>query len=219
MRRSRLLLPLVTVVLFLGALVPVALEARTSAAAPTILVTAGVPREYAFKISRGWITWSPLEFKVTNKGKLPHSFKFCTTSSAYPNVNTCKGVATKLIAPGGTATLTVNLPGSGNYEYLSGKASQAAAGMKGFVIVRLSDANSGSDDSPNPTGAQGSTSTPISGSGAAGSTIVWGPDGEAPDPTCPPGMFIAFTGAPGVNISDQDDDNEGGFPSDHDGCV
>ena len=120
---------------------------------------------------------------------------------------------------GGTAMLTVTLPGSGNYEYLSTKASQAAAGMKGFVIVRLSDANPGSDDFANATGAPGTNPKSSTGSSSAGNTTAWGPDGEAPDPTCPPGMFIAFTGAPGVGLTDQDDDNEGGFPSDHDGCV
>ena len=223
MRRSRLLLPLITLAVFLGAIVAVALGARaSSASAPTISVTAGVPHELSFKVSPAWITWSPLVFKVTNKGKLPHSFKFCTTSSAYPNVNSCKGVATKMIAPGGTATLNVTLPGSGNYEYLSTKASQAAAGMKGFVIVRLRDTDT--DTASGPGSGSGGTSggvagTGTTGSGSTSSIVAWGPDGEAPDPACPPGVFIAFTGAPGANVTDQDDDNEGGFATDHDGCV
>ncbi len=141
MRRSRLILPLVVLV---GAAVPAALWAHTVSSNTTISVTAGVPRELQFKVSPSFITSPTVVVQVANKGKLPHSFKFCTASSAYPNANSCTGVTTKLLAPGATTTLTVTFPGSGNYEYLSGTAWQAAAGMKGFVIVRLGDTSPGS---------------------------------------------------------------------------
>ena len=74
-------------------------------------------------------------FSVPNKGKLKHSFKVCTTPSATDAANSCKGVATKLLAPGASATLSVKLAQSGTYEYLSGVASEAKGGMKGLLTV------------------------------------------------------------------------------------
>src|SRR5262249_58667557 len=73
--------------------------------------------------------------KVTNKGKLPHSFKVCAKATTSATANSCTGVATKLLAPGATATLTAKLPASGSYEYLSGVVSEAKAGMKGLLVV------------------------------------------------------------------------------------
>src|SRR3954447_9678417 len=116
MRRLRLVPPLVAVLA--GAAAPSALEAHTLSTDTTISVQAGVPRELQFKVSPSFITSPTALVKVTNRGKLPHSFKFCTTSSAYPNANSCTGVATKLLPPGASATLSVTFPGSGNYEYL-----------------------------------------------------------------------------------------------------
>ncbi len=40
-------------------------------------------------------------------------------------------------------------------------------------------------------------------------------NGQASDPACAPGTLVPV----GPNTGDEDDDNEGGFPSDGDGCL
>jgi mono/diheme cytochrome c family protein len=49
--------------------------------------------------------------------------------------NSCYGVATKVLGPGQSQTLTATLIEPGRYEYLSTVAGQAAAGMKGLIGV------------------------------------------------------------------------------------
>src|SRR4051812_43321920 len=105
MRRYRLTLPILVIGL-LGAVLPAALQARSSG---MISVTEGVPRELAFKVSPTKITASPAVFHVTNRGKQAHSFKVCSKPSATSKANSCAGVATKMLAPGASATLTVKL--------------------------------------------------------------------------------------------------------------
>jgi len=148
---------------------------------------------------------------VTNKGKLPHSFKVCTSPGAGDKPNSCTGVATKMLAPGGTATLIVKLAKSGTYEYLSGSAAQAAKGMKGTLAVQLPKSSSTGSSTPTPTGGGTSTTPQSSGTGGGGGVV----NGAATDPACPTGVTIAV----GPGAGDQDDDNEGGFPTDGDGCV
>jgi hypothetical protein len=209
MFRSRVTLPIVFVALCAAAL-PAALQARSSASG-SITVIAGLPRELAFKISPAKITSSPAVFKVTNKGKLPHSFKVCTKPTTNDTANSCTGVATKVLAPGATAMLSVKLVASGKYEYLSGSATQAASGMKGIVTVLLATTA--------PTGAGGGTATPVttttakggSGTGSSGGVV----NGAATDASCPAGTTVPV----GAGAGDQDDDNEGGFPTDGDGCL
>ena len=115
-----------------------------------------MPRELAFKLSPSKITSSPAVFKVTNKGKLPHSFKVCTKPTQTDKANSCAGVTTKLLAPGATAMLSVKLTASGKYEYLSGNARQAASGMKGIVTVLLPSATT-----PTTGAGGGTTATPV----------------------------------------------------------
>jgi len=213
MRRYRLILPILVLAL-LGAAIPAALQARS---AGTIAVTAGVPKELAFKVSPKKITASPAVFHVTNRGKQPHSFKLCTKPSATDTADTCKGVATKLLAPGASQMLTVKLTESGTYEYLSGTASQARAGMKGLLTVSLAAPTSGSGGgtttTPASSGVGTTTTTPKSstGSGSSGGVV----NGQATDPACAAGTAIPV----GPGAGDQDDDNEGGFPTDGDGCL
>jgi uncharacterized cupredoxin-like copper-binding protein len=216
MRRYRLSLPILALAL-LGAAIPAALQARTTVSTGTISVTAGAPKELAFKVSPKKITASPAVFDVTNKGKQKHSFKVCTTPSTTDTANSCKGVATKLLAPGASATLTVKLAESGTYEYLSGVASDAKAGMKGLLTVSLAQQTSAggggaSTTTPASGGGGATTTTPKSSSGGGGSGVV---NGQATDPACAAGTAIAV----GPGAGDQDDDNEGGFPSDGDGCL
>jgi uncharacterized cupredoxin-like copper-binding protein len=208
MLRSRLSLPLV-VALLAAAAVPAALEAHTTSAAGTISVTAGVPRELSFTLSRSRITSSTAVFRVKNKGKLRHSFKVCMQPSPNDKANSCTGLATKMLAPGAAATLTVKLFASGTYEYLSGSAAQAKSGMKGLLTVSLPAATS-SSGSGTDTGSM--TTTPKSSGGGGSGGVV---NGAATDPACPPGTTVPV----GPNTGDQDDDNEGGFPTDGDGCV
>jgi uncharacterized cupredoxin-like copper-binding protein len=217
MRRYRLSLPILALAL-LGAVVPATLQARTTTSSGMISVTAGAPKELAFKVSPKKITVSPAEFQVTNKGKQKHSFKVCTTPSTTDAANSCKGVATKLLAPGASATLSVKLAESGTYEYLSGVASDAKAGMKGLLTVSLGQSTSGSSGGAATTtpastgGGAATTTTPKSSSGGGGGGVV---NGQATDPSCAAGTAIPV----GPGAGDQDDDNEGGFPSDGDGCL
>lgn len=216
MRLSRMSL-LLFFTLAVAVVLPAALEARPNISAGTISVTAGAPRELSFKISPARITASPAVFRVTNKGKLPHSFKVCTKPSPNDKANSCTGVATKRLAPGATATLTVKLSANGKYEYLSGIASQAASGMKGLVTVALSassaSSSSGSSTGSGSSGSSGTTTTttPAGGGGGSGGVV----NGQATDPSCAAGTLIPV----GPNAGDEDADNEGGFPTDGDGCL
>ncbi len=226
MRCSRMSLLLVCT-LVVAVVLPAALEARPNASAGTISVTAGAPRELSFKISPARVTVSPVVFKVTNKGKLPHSFKVCTKPSPNDKANSCTGVTTKTLAPGATATLTVKLSANGKYEYLSGIASQAASGMKGIVTVALSAGSSSAPvralarvraparrrdpESSSGSGTTTTTAPPSSGGGGAGGVV----NGQATDPACAAGTLIPV----GPNAGDEDTDNEGGFPTDGDGCL
>jgi uncharacterized cupredoxin-like copper-binding protein len=218
MRRYRLSLPILALAL-LGAAIPAALQARTTTSTRTISVTAGAPKELAFKVSPKKITASPAVFRVTNKGKKKHSFKVCTKPRTTDAANSCKGVATKKLAPGASATLTVKLAQSGTYEYLSGVASEARAGMKGLLTVSLAEPTSGASGgttttttTPASTGVGTTTTTPKSSSGGGTGGVV---NGQATDPACAAGTAIPV----GPGAGDQDDDNEGGFPSDGDGCL
>lgn len=207
MTRLRMTLPFVFVLL-VGASLPAVLQARLSSSVQTISVTAGLPHELSFKLSSSKITTATVLFKVTNKGKLAHSFKVCTRASTTDTANSCTGVSTKSLAPGATGALTVKLSASGTYEYLSATPSQAKSGMKGLVTVTVATtAGSG----PKPVGA--TTTTPSSsGSGSGSGGVV---NGQATDQACSPGTAIPV----GPGAGDQDDDNEGGFPTDGDGCL
>jgi hypothetical protein len=213
MLRAQLSVPLVVVVLLIGAEMPGTLEARTLSSAGTIAVTAGLPHELSFRLSPARITTPTELFKVTNRGKLPHSFKICTSPTTNDKANSCTGVATKVLAPGATATVKVTLAASGTYEYLSGSASQAASGMKGLVIATLPGASSSSSSSASGGSTPTQTTTPSSSGGSTGGGGVV--NGAATDPACAAGTTVPV----GPNTGDEDDDNEGGFPSDGDGCL
>jgi uncharacterized cupredoxin-like copper-binding protein len=213
MFRPRRSLPLI-LILLVGAAVPTALQASLRSSTSNVIVTAGLPKELAFKVTPSKITTATAVFKVTNKGKLPHSFKVCTKPATTAKANSCAGVATKLLAPGATATLTVKLGSSGTYEYLSGTPSQAASGMKGLVTVSLPATTGSSGSTTTPVSTPPTTTTTPSSSGSKGGSggVV---NGQATDPACPAGTLVPV----GPGQGDQDDDNEGGFPTDGDGCL
>ncbi len=109
---------------------------HATASNPTfVTVLLGKPTELGINLSTRKPAAGAIEFDVTNKGVATHSFEICTspkTGAAYPN--TCVGKTTKILAPGGKATITVTLP-KGIYEYLSTVPGQANAGMKGAIGV------------------------------------------------------------------------------------
>ncbi len=139
-------------------------HASAKASLPTtITVTAGKPTEFGFKLSKtSGVPVGKVIFKVTNKGKIPHSFKICNSPSG-GTANTCVGHATPNINPGKSATLTVTLT-KGKHEYLCTVPGHAAGGMKGVlgvgVVVKTPTA-------PPITAPTGPTTT--SGGGGGGS--------------------------------------------------
>jgi plastocyanin len=101
----------------------------------TVTVIAGKPSEFGFKLSTKTVPHGTVTFKVTNTGKLPHSFKACSSPKGSLAANTCAGKGTAVIAPGGAATLTFTYKTAGKYEYLCTVAGHAAAGQKGILTV------------------------------------------------------------------------------------
>jgi mono/diheme cytochrome c family protein len=99
-------------------------------------VLAGYPTAKAFTFSQlADLPPGLLVFKVFNRGRVPHSFEICTAPVAKASANRCKGLKTKTIRPGQSATLDVRLTKRGLYEYLSALPGQAAGGMKGLLGV------------------------------------------------------------------------------------
>jgi uncharacterized cupredoxin-like copper-binding protein len=94
---------------------------QSAVRATTVNVTAGKPTEFHFTLSKKSGKAGTFIFKVTDSGALPHDFKIA-------------GKKTKLISPGQTASLTVNLK-KGSYPYLCTVTGHAAAGMKGTFKV------------------------------------------------------------------------------------
>ena len=73
---SKVLLPLAACLAF-GALAAPAALARP-ALLTTINVTAGKPTEFHFILSKASAKRGIIVFKITNKGSIPHDFKFCS---------------------------------------------------------------------------------------------------------------------------------------------
>lgn len=136
----------------------------TTAAGTTVTVTTGVPATYTFKLSTSTqpkvisdmpaieltVPAGGVTFNVTNpySNILSHDFEVCTTPLPGPVKtlaaiqalpNTCSGVSTPVLAPGGApATISVGFTTPGTYEYLStagGSTGDAFSGMKGVLNV------------------------------------------------------------------------------------
>jgi len=120
-------------------------------------VTAGRPTEFAFQLSESSkLPVGNVTFEVTNKGKIPHSFKICTSPTA-GTANSCVGVATNVMKPGQVAVLTVKLT-TGTHEYLCTVPGHAAAGMKGVLGVGVATATT-TLPTPTPTPTPTTTTT------------------------------------------------------------
>lgn len=127
----------------LGAVVSVAVLAwvapafgRHGHAKTTVVkVVAGKPSEFSFKLSTKTVKHGgTIVFKLTDGGKLPHSFKICASPKG-GLADACRGKGTPIIAPGGAATLKYTFKKPGKYEYLCTVPGHAAAGQKGDLKV------------------------------------------------------------------------------------
>jgi hypothetical protein len=108
---------------------------HAAAVRSTVLVTAGMPKEFGFKLSKGSVPTGLVTFKVTNRGAIAHNFKICYAVNGGRG-NNCVGKATGLITPGRSQSLTVTLR-KGVHEYLSTVPGQARLGMKGVFDVGI----------------------------------------------------------------------------------
>ena len=91
MRRKVIITALVGAALAVAVPATVATAHTQSAKATTINVAMS---EFKFKLSKASAPKGTVNFKVTNKGQVPHDFKI-------------NGKKTKLLSPGKTATLTI----------------------------------------------------------------------------------------------------------------
>ncbi len=133
--KSRFLsLALLTGALALLAAVP-ALASPAKSHATTVNVTVKKSNDFKFLFSKTSVPKGTVTFKFSNQGQLPHDFKVCASNKG-GNANACTGKATALVAPGSSATLTVNLAKPGKYEYLCTVPGHAASGMKGLLTVK-----------------------------------------------------------------------------------
>ena len=191
-------------------------------AKPTIItVTAGKPSELAFKLSKysNLPVGKPVEFKITDGGLGFHDFKICASPATSFKANSCTGVATKVLHPGQSATVTVTFKKNGMYEFLCSVTGHAAAGMKGLVGAGVAvtagqetaaapSSSTSSKSSSSSSSSSSSTSTP-----PATTTTTASSGGSTAGDGCPTGVTIATSGG-----TDNDQDENGG-PSDGDGCL
>jgi uncharacterized cupredoxin-like copper-binding protein len=178
-----------------------------------VSVTAGKPSELAFKLSKtSMVPAGTVTFKVTNLGVAFHNFKVCTipVPSAAGAKNVCFGKVTKVLHHGDSATLTINFPLAGKYEFLCTVTGHAAAGMKGIIGIGVPVAVSEEKiaATAGTSGVGGSTGGGTSG-GKGGSG---GGDNGATG--CAPGVTVKSSGN-----ADADGDELGTEPDDQDGCV
>jgi nitrite reductase (NO-forming) len=100
-----------------------------------VIVTTGKPSEFSFTLSKRTAAVGTVIFKVTNRGKVPHSFEVCSSATTSLTANSCKGKVTAMLKPGQSQTLTVIFRKAGKYEYLCTVPGHAQLGMKGLIGV------------------------------------------------------------------------------------
>lgn len=120
----------------LSAVLVFALPAGASTKAKIVNVVAGKPSEfkYTFSLSTSKFATGTYEFKLTDKGTLPHDLKICSSDKG-GTADTCSGHASSTISPGGSTSITFDFKTKGTYEYLCTLPGHAAAGMKGDIKV------------------------------------------------------------------------------------
>jgi uncharacterized cupredoxin-like copper-binding protein len=110
-------------------------KAQQAPKVTVITVTEGSPSELTIKLSKfSQLKAGTFTFKVTNKGQIAHNFQICSSPGA-TSANSCKGLKTKDIDPGKSATLTVTLKKNGKYEVLCALPGHASGGMKSLIGV------------------------------------------------------------------------------------
>jgi uncharacterized cupredoxin-like copper-binding protein len=183
-----------------------------------VSVTAGKPTELAFKLSRYSLlpVGKPIEFKVSDGGVAFHDFKICTVATTSFKANSCTGLGTKVLHPSQSATLMVSLKKAGKYEFLCTLTGHAASGMKGLigVGVTVTAAEEMAAKPPKHSTTTTTTTTPTTTTTTTTTTTKsTTTTTTTPLSECPPGVTIQSSGN-----SDNDAD-EGGSPSDLDGCI
>lgn len=195
-----------------------AASTKSAATTTTITVSAGKPSELAFKLSKfSQIPAGTVVFKVTNAGKIAHTFAICLKSTTVaPNACVGKQKVTKLLQGGQSQTITVTLSATGTYEFLCTFPGHAAAGMKGLIGIGVpvtaamekaaaKGVGVATTTTATTTTASGGGSTTTTAGGGGGSTTVG--DG------CPSGLTIITAG------NTDNDQDENGQPTDGDGCI
>ena len=168
MRRLTLLVPFALVALLAGcgsssssrsSAAPAAAPTSSSAAAPSGSTAGGVTlTETEFKISPASPTVAnagKITITVKNSGKVTHALAVQTPSGL---------VKTGPIAPGATATLTVDASKAGNYTFFCPIDGHRKLGMQGTLAVGSGASASGSSGSAAPA-----ATTSTSGGGGGGS--------------------------------------------------
>jgi uncharacterized cupredoxin-like copper-binding protein len=123
MTKNRLaMLALVVVTAALAWALP-ATAHQSATTAAKVGVTAGLPSEFKFKLTKASVPKGTVTFLVTNRGNLPHDFKIA-------------GKKTPLLQGGKSAKLTITFKKAGKYPYLCTVSGHAAAGMKGVLTVK-----------------------------------------------------------------------------------
>lgn len=106
-----------------GLAAPSLAAARVSPSAHAATAVVNVTAvEYKFTLSTKSARTGKVTFRIRNKGKLAHNFKI-------------NGVTSKLIAPGGSASITVNFKKKGSYRYQCTVPGHAQLGMKGTFRI------------------------------------------------------------------------------------
>jgi uncharacterized cupredoxin-like copper-binding protein len=98
-------------------------ERVRAATATTVVVIAGQPSEFEFKLSRLTVPTGTVTFRVTNSGDRVHDFKILNRR-------------TKNLAPGQSQSITVTFARAGKYPFFCTVAGHAAAGMKGLLTAK-----------------------------------------------------------------------------------
>jgi len=137
-----------------------ALDGAAKTSPTTVTVTAGKPTESSLTLSRKSVPAGPIVFKVTNRGKLAHTFKVCSSPSKSATANSCKGKVTRLLAPGTSANLTVTLK-KGTHEYLWAVAGHPRTGAKGSIGVTAVGASVPKVTPTNTTTTSAATTTSV----------------------------------------------------------
>jgi mono/diheme cytochrome c family protein len=154
-----------------------------SSRVPVVTVSAGDPEELGFKLSKSsLLPVGKVTFKVTNRGFLTHDFKVCTKAVKTSAANTCVGKATKRLAAGESATLTLAFTAKGTYEFLCTVPGHASGGMKGLlgIGVKVAAPAGGSVSGSTGSGSTGGTTTTTAGgTGPAAETLVGDPTAGA----------------------------------------